>query len=243
MRILDVRIDNLSRKEILERVQIFLSEKKFHQIATVNPEFILEAETNRAFKQILDDSDLNVADGIGIRFAFWRFGEHLRCRMPGIDLMDRILRLAEKENLGVFLASSNDGLSNWEETRKVINGIYPDLNIHGDYIDPKDESYQIISSTCQVVFCNFGAPYQELFLKRQKNDKIRLAMGVGGSYDFMTGKVRRAPYLLRLFGFEWLWRLAQRPDKTRPRRWKRVWRAVVVFAYKILTSNGDQRTG
>lgn len=234
MHILGVKIDNLSRKEILEKVNFFASEDKYHQIATINPEFIVEAQKNSEFKNILNNCDLSVADGIGIKFAFWRYGKNLKCRLAGADLMDRILRIAEKNSLGVFLATSNQGLSTWEESREAMLKIYPDLNIDGSNIDPKGGNYEILSTSCQVVLCNFGAPHQENFLKRQNNDKIRIAMGVGGSFDFVTQKVKRAPYFCRLLGLEWLWRLMQKPDKSRPRRWKRIWNAVIIFPFKVI---------
>ncbi|HLN19176.1 MAG TPA: WecB/TagA/CpsF family glycosyltransferase, partial [Patescibacteria group bacterium] len=211
MNILGIKIDNLGKKELMEKVRFFLSEKKFHQIATINPEFILETQSNPKFKEILNSCDLNIADGIGIKFAFWRFGKHLKCRLSGVDMMQRIIRLAHQYKLTIFLATNSEGLSDWEKTRDAINRLYPELTIDGQNIDPTSD-YQILSSSCQVVFCNFGAPKQEIWLKRQKNDKIRLAIGVGGSFDFLTGRVRRAPLFLRFIGLEWLWRLCQKPD-------------------------------
>lgn len=229
MNLLGVKIDNLTKKEILQKVEFFLSENKFHQIATVNPEFILEAQKNAEFKNILNSCDLNIADGIGVKMAFWRFGKHLKCRLTGADLMEKIIRLAYKNKLNIFLAASKEGLSSWQETRKAILELYPDLNIDGDDISIKDKNYQILSSSCQILFCNFGAPHQENFIKRQNNDRIKLAMGVGGSFDFLTKKVRRAPYFWRLLGLEWLWRLI-----LQPRRLKRIWRAVIVFPIKVI---------
>ena len=131
MNILGVKIDNLSKYEILDKVKFFLSEDKFHQIATVNPEFILEAQKNEAFKNILNSCDLNIADGVGIKFASWRYGKNLKCRMTGVDLMWKIIRLAHQNKLTVFLVANKDGLSTWEETRDVILKSYPDLEING----------------------------------------------------------------------------------------------------------------
>jgi N-acetylglucosaminyldiphosphoundecaprenol N-acetyl-beta-D-mannosaminyltransferase len=249
MNILGVKIDNFTKKELLQKVRFFLFEEKFHQIATVNPEFILEAQRNKEFKNILNSCDLSIADGIGIKFAFWRYGKNLKCRMAGVDLMWRIIRLAHQNKLTIFLAASSEGLSTWEETREAIWRLYPNLIIDGADIDFLDtecpighsvstlSDYQILSSSCQIVFCNFGAPCQETFLKRQKNDRIRLVMGVGGSFDFLTKKVKRAPLFLRFLGLEWLWRLFQKPDPTRPRRWKRILNAVIIFPIKIILKN------
>lgn len=232
MNILGVRIDNLDKKEISQRVENFLLEEKFHQIATVNPEFILEAQKNVEFKKILNDCDLNIADGMGIGLAFWRYRKKLRYRLAGADLLEKILRMANRRDLSVFLAANERGLSNWQETKEAVLKRYPNLIIDGDDIDSKNDFYQILSSSCQIVFCNFGAPNQELFLRRQKNDRIRLAVGVGGSFEYITGKIRRAPRFWRFFGLEWFWRLI-----LQPKRWRRIFRAVIVFPIKIIINH------
>lgn len=233
MDILGVKIDNLEKEEIIARLNDFLKEDRFHQIATVNPEFILTAEKDQDFQVVLNECDLRVADGFGLRLAFWKGGEKLKCRLAGADLMAEILKLAEEKNLGVFLAANQDGLSGWQETRDAILKKHPELKIGGMDLNrkmPADTELKI--ENYEVVFCNFGAPFQEKFLhslKTEKGGKIRLAMGVGGSFDYWTGKVRRAPKILQKLGLEWLWRLIRQP-----RRWKKIWNAVIVFAWKII---------
>jgi N-acetylglucosaminyldiphosphoundecaprenol N-acetyl-beta-D-mannosaminyltransferase len=243
MILLNVRIDNFTKKEIFEKVSSFLSESKFHQIATINPEFILEAQKNEAFRNILNNCDLNIADGIGIKFASWRYGKHLKRRLTGVDLMREILRISDDRGLGIFLVANKDGLSTWEETRDEILKIYPRVNIFGVNLNKNDFSYKIPTypagpvgeqdAKYQILFCNFGAPYQELFINCQKNDTIRLAIGVGGSFDFLTGKTKRAPVLVCKLGFEWLWRVFQQPEN-KLGRLKRIWNAVVVFPKKVI---------
>lgn len=247
--VLGVRVNNLCWSEILKKVEIFLAEPKFHQIATVNPEFILEAKRNPEFKNILNACDLNVADGIGIEFAFLRYGKFLKSRLAGADLMLEILKLAEKKKLSVFLATRENGLSSWQETREKILKIHPKLSIDG-------AKYEILSKNstaiqpymaaggdreganevkgdklpaADIVFCNFGAPHQEVFINSLKSDKIRLAMGVGGSFDYLTGKAKRAPLFLRRLGLEWLWRLILQPWRI-----KRIFNAVIIFSIKII---------
>ena len=232
MCILGVRIDNLNRKEILQRVEDFLLEEKFHQIATVNPEFILEAQVNKKFKQILNGCDLNVADGIGIKFAFWRYGKHLKQCVAGVDLMHDILRIANKHRLSVFLATKKDGLSTWEETAQALQRVYPNIVFSGANIDIS-EPYNLEPRTCNLIFCSFGAPQQEHFINSAKNDTIRLAMGVGGAFDFVTGKIKRAPKLWRKIGMEWLWRFIKEPRY----RAKRIFNATMVFPIKVLLKN------
>ena len=131
MNILGVKIDNLERNEMLLKMMDFLAEEKFHQIATINPEFIVEAEKNDEFKKILNDCDLNIGDGIGIKFAFWRLGKNLKFRMAGVDLMREILKIANIKKLKIFLVTSSRGLSTWEKTRNTILENHPDLIVDG----------------------------------------------------------------------------------------------------------------
>lgn len=258
MNILGIRIDNLSKKETLEKVNRFLNEGEFHQIATVNPEFILAAQTDAEFRDILNQCDLSVVDGVGIWFAFLRYGKYLKARMTGIDLMKEILKIANEKKLGVFLLASDRGLSTYENVCAAILKKYPRLQISGADINPviarsgvtkqspnnepgeiKNEIATLLTvARNDIVFCNFGAPEQEKFLyslKNQENAKIKLVMGVGGSFDYLTGKISRAPFLLRKAGLEWLWRLIQQPQRI-----KRIWNAVIIFPLKIIFSQNNE---
>lgn len=225
MEILGVRVDNLEKKEILEKVESFLVSDNFHQIATVNPEFILQAQEDSEFMDVLNACDLNVADGMGINLAFWKLGKKLQCRMAGIDLMLEILKIANEKKLKIFLATKSGGLSAFEETKNAINKLFPELIIEGKNLENREP----ITVDCEIVFCNFGAPEQEKFLNSLKNDKIKLAMGVGGSFDYLTGKLTRAPRWMRKMGIEWLWRLI-----LQPKRFSRIWNAVIIFPIKII---------
>lgn len=231
MHILGIPIDNLTREEILARVELSLDEPKFYQTATVNPEFLLEAEKNKDFRAALEQCDMRIADGFGITLAFLFKGKKLKYRFPGSDLMEEILQMAERKNLSVYLAIKKDGLSSYDEIKSSLLKKYPRLKVNGADIDSKihDSRFMILDS---IVLCNFGAPAQELFLSQLRNtgQKVRLAMGVGGSFDYLTGKLERAPRILRSLGLEWLWRLIQQP-----KRWRRIWKAVIIFPIRILT--------
>jgi len=243
--ILGVRIDNLNKKEILEKIEFFLTEETFHHIATVNPEFILRAQRDLGFKSILNNSDLNVADGVGIWYAFLRNFAYLKNRMAGVDLMEEVLKIANEKNETIFLAIHRNGLSLFEEIKGVLNEKYPNLIVDGMNIDPRKNKKILARINHAIVFCNFGFPEQEKFinlLKKKHNSdlrlsgyqgKIRLAMGVGGSFDFITKKIRRAPRWMQKIGLEWLWRFILEPRY----RVKRIFNAVVVFPIKIIFKN------
>ncbi len=229
MEILGIKIDNLEREEILSKIESFLDEPKFHQIATINPEFVLEAQKNEQFKKILNECDLNVADGYGLNLAFWLRGKKLKSRFPGADLLPEILRIAENRGLVVFLACRKDGLSSFSEIERAILENYPKLKLEGKNIDINDKHLELYAKY-QIMICNFGSPEQEAFIQKQKNDTMRLAIGVGGALDFLSGRIQRAPNFWRKIGLEWLWRFIQEPGY----RWKRIWRAVVVFPIKLI---------
>lgn len=264
MEILGIKVDNLSKQEILEKTESFLSDGKFHQIATINSEFILAAQKDEEFKDILNNCTLNIADSMGIKFAFWWMKDKLKYRMTGADLMQEILKLANEKNLSVFLAVNKNGLSSYEETRDALSEKYPKVEFSGENIDPKN--CHMSHFTCHgALLCNFGAPYQEKFINSVKNDSpphlsvglsddttgvtfendnlnsnfdlrpqrcggiLGVAMGVGGSFDYATGKLKRAPQIMRILGLEWLWRLI-----LQPKRWKRIWKAVIIFPIKVI---------
>lgn len=229
MKILDVRIDNFSRDEVLAKIESFLSDGKFHQIATVNAEFILQAQKDGDFKNILNNCDLNIADSISINFAFLRFRKWLKTRIAGADLMHEILRMANEKKLSVFLVANKNGLSSWEETREALSVMCPNIKFDGVNLD-YENSYELRVTSYKIILCALGAPFQEKFLNSLKNDIMGVAIGVGGSFDFATGKIKRAPKIMRIFGLEWLYRLFQEPKY----RLKRIINAVIVFPIKVI---------
>ncbi len=226
MKIFGVPIDNLSQSAILHTIEHWLLQDGFHRIATVNPEFLLLAHSHPKFRQVLQSADLRIADGVGINFPFWLAGENLIARYPGADLLQDILRLAEEKQYGVALALYEEGLSNPEKIKTALLAQYPKLQIEMLSLRAPE------TSKAMILFCNYGAPLQELYLEtfRTRNTNFRLVMGVGGAFDFVTGIIPRAPKWMRLFGLEWLWRLMQQPS-----RFKRIWNAVVVFPIKVLS--------
>ena len=229
--ILGVAVASASRAEILAQVMTFFGESRFHRIATVNPEFLVMADNDPVFKQSLLSADLCVADGIGIVLAGWLRRKNVT-RFPGVDLLHEILTIAERDGHTVYLFIKKDGLSSYEEIRIALLKIYPALVVSGtDALLSGFENWKLEIGNSAIVLCNYGAPMQELFLANLKEAGVtsQLAMGVGGSFDFMTGKQKRAPQCLRAVGLEWLWRLILQPS-----RFRRIWNAVIVFPVNVL---------
>lgn len=222
-----IPLSSLSKKEVLSCVRSIFTGNSFFRIATVGPEFLLRAREDEKFKENLLRADLRVADGFGITLAGWLYGKHIE-RFPGADLLHEILKEAEKKNLPVFLAIRKEGLSSLAEIQTALLKKYPNLKVFGQETEIENCKLNIENSS--VVFSNFGAPHQEYFLEslRGRANSVRLAIGVGGAFDFLTGKLPRAPKVFRALGVEWLWRLF-----LQPKRWRRIWRAVVVFPVAV----------
>jgi 8-oxo-dGTP pyrophosphatase MutT (NUDIX family) len=128
------------------------------------------------------------------------------------------------------------GLSKKADLEKVLREKYPQLDFKVLELSRSqplsDKARQNISAYAPaIIFCAFGSPYQEKFIFHNLHNfsSLRLALGVGGSFDFISGKVRRANIIFRKLGLEWLWRLI-----LQPRRWRRIYRATVVFTHQII---------
>lgn len=218
LKIFGIALHAMSPEETLARVQVFFTEPSFHRIATVNPEFLVLARRDPQFRKALQKAELCVVDGVGIMFVSFLKGKKLQ-RLPGADLLTYILKQAEEGGYTVYLALRKDGLSTYKEVKQALLEKYPCLILVTNL------------SQASLVLCSYGAPEQEIYLEslRVPYSNIRLAIGVGGSLDYLTGKQKRAPRWLRALGLEWLWRLIHQP-----KRWKRIWNAVIVFPFLVL---------
>lgn len=237
LRIWGISIDSVDRTAVTSWLGRILDEPRYHRIATVNPEFLLLASENQEFRRVLFEADYRLMDGIGISLAALLRGEAAPERIPGTDILERLFIIADENKLPIFFAMRRNGLSSYQDICHALLLRYPDLCLDGADLDPPDVG-QWISKIGQssIVLCNFGAPEQEFFLAGLKRNPgaIRLAIGVGGALDYITAKVKRAPKLMRLLGLEWVWRLV-----LQPRRFRRIWRATIVFPFRLIFGKID----
>lgn len=215
--ILNVGVHNVTYDDALNCVATFLCESGVHQIATVNPEFVVIAQSNPEFMRVLNSTALNVPDGVGLMWAARRQNSPFRERIAGQDLMDKICALAAKQGEKVFLLGAREGVA--EKAANELTKKYPALEIGGCYagspgIEQDEESTKRINeSGARVLFVAYGPPKQELWIARNaaRLKNIRVAMGVGGTFDTLAGIVPRAPRWVRDAGFEWTYRLLREP--------------------------------
>lgn len=234
IRILGISIDNVTMEEAVERLAAMAASGAFHHAVTVNPEFVMTAQRDRDFARVLNGADLAVPDGIGLVWAArWR-RTPLRERVPGVDLVDRLSAVAAQRGLRVFLLGAQPGVA--EATAGILTARYPGLTIAGTYAgSPRaDEDETIAGMVAQarpsILFVAYGAPQQDLWIERNRSRLgACVAMGIGGAFDFISGRAQRAPRWVQRLGLEWLHRLLREPS-----RWRRML-ALPRFVWAVLS--------
>ncbi|MFA5109533.1 MAG: WecB/TagA/CpsF family glycosyltransferase [Patescibacteria group bacterium] len=239
--ILGINLSELSRLGVMKKIGEFLNGTGQHYLVTPNPEIILNARRDEELFYILNKADLAVADGFGLKLAGFLFGKKIP-RLTGADLTLDLLRLAQEKNFRITVLNWRGGLSRAEEIKDVLKKEYPRLETlildasRSQPLAPKIID-QINDFAPTVLFSTFGSPYQEkkIYHNLTKLPAVRLALGVGGTFDFITGRAKRAPKFLRAAGLEWLWRLIipAKGHGAKIRRGKRIYRATLVFGGQL----------
>ncbi len=249
--ILSVRIDDLTPQEAVARCQGFILDGGAHQVVTVNPEFVVAAQDDAAFAGVLANASLAVPDGAGLLLAARWLGCPLRGRVTGVELSRRLAGLAACNGYRLFLLGAAPGVAQKAAGRLAAD--YPGLIVAGVFAgspDPADEAAIIATiraAAPHVLLVAYGAPAQDKWIARNLSRLgVPVCVGVGGVLDYLAGEAPYAPAWLRRLGLEWLYRLVRQPW-----RWRRIWRAVAVFPWLVLTrgrrdaqngdSNGDSK--
>ncbi len=233
--ILGIKLSELSAPETLNKIEGFLQDDKQHYIVTPNPEIILSAHEDEEFFYILNKADLSLADGFGLKIAGKLLGVKVQ-RVTGADTTFALLGYAARNNVKIAIINWENGLSTKEEILQAISKKFPGLDATA-FDAPRNLELapslikNINDLSPQLLFCGLGFPYQEkvIYHNLKKLPSVKVALGIGGSFDFLTGKARRAPSLWRHLGLEWLWRLI-----IQPKRYRRIFRATMVFAIKVI---------
>ncbi len=207
--VLDIKIDDITMDEALEIAQSWLQKPGKHYIVTPNPEFIVEAESDLAFKKILNSADLSIPDGVGLKLA------GIKNRITGVDLMENLVELAAEKGYSVGLLGGRNNLA--KLTAEKLQNKSPGLKVafaeSGGEVDIQGKSLKSLKSLkCDLLFVAFGHGKQEKWINNYL-DKIpvKVVMGVGGSFEYISGIVPRASKIVRDLGLEWLFRLILQP--------------------------------
>lgn len=216
-----VPIHDVTTEETIAWVGRWIAEGTSHQIATVNPEFLMQARKDAAFRATLNGAALCIPDGFGVLWAARFRGIKLRERVPGSDLVPRLSAEAAKRGWRVFFLGAAPGIA--EKASGILAERYPGLQVAGCYAgSPAVEEEQAIitrikASQADIVFVAYGAPKQDHWVRRNlTRTGAKVGIGVGGSFDFIAGIRMRAPRWVQRIGLEWFYRLLAEPW-----RWRR----------------------
>jgi len=214
MKIKDVilQIEDLSFQETLE----YLTEKANKNsgktfVVTINPEIIMLARQDAEYEKVLKSADLALADGVGVIWAGKMFGKRFKGRVQGSDLVENLSRSVAKEPITVGFLGGKQNVA--ITAAKCLREKYPELKVAFTLEEwPSGES----RLKCDILFVAFGSPKQEKWIyENLQKINVKVAIGVGGAFDYHSGLVMRAPKFMRDIGLEWLFRLIRQPWRIR----------------------------
>lgn len=249
--VLGVKIDSLNHSDLIMRLEELCKKRGKSQIVTINPEFIITAQTHHDFMKVLNTSSLRLADGSGLLVAAKfnslkltrRWGlrtmqaiyqlklcilasvfhpkyllTELRARLAGADIVNDLIDLSLQHNYRIFLLGAAPGVAE-KASLKLQTDNYG-LRVAGTFggspsIDEEEKIISIINKhKTDILLVAYGAPKQDLWIARNlKKTSAKIAIGVGGTFDFVAGRVPRAPLWMQYHGLEWFYRLILSPKK------------------------------
>ena len=214
--ILGISFDDLTREEAAQLGAQLLAEDRFHYVVTPNPEFILAAEKDQAFLDVLNSADLVLADGVGVVYSAKILGKPLKGRVPGIEFAADMLACLNGMGGRLYLLGAKPGVA--EEAGRRIQAQYPGIVLCGTqdgyFKDEEAALLKVAAARPDLLFVCLGAPKQEKWMARWgRHTGARLAIGLGGALDVFAGNVERAPESWRRLGLEWAYRLKKEPQR------------------------------
>ena len=238
--VLGVRVDRISRDQALGRIMEIVgrwrsSEHQLpcQQLITVNPEFVMAAQRDASFRQAINAAALVVADGVGVVWATRYLRAATPERITGVDTLVALAQRCASTGYRLYLLGAAPGVA--EEAAIRLQSLTPGLQIVGTYAGspaPAEEEAiieRVRVAQADILCVAYGAPAQDLWIYRNLSRlPVALAVGVGGAYDFISGRQRRAPRLFQQLGLEWLYRLYREPW-----RWRRML-ALPLFALRVV---------
>jgi N-acetylglucosaminyldiphosphoundecaprenol N-acetyl-beta-D-mannosaminyltransferase len=231
--LLGVPIDPLTESQAVDWVARAIVEGGPRLLTSVNPERIMHAGRDPAFAAVLRRADLSLADGAGVLWAARRMGHPLTERVAGVDFIRALAARGALEGWRFFFLGGAPGVA--EAAGRTLAAAYPGFTLAGALAGSSDPAGDaealaaIRASQAQLLFLAYGAAAEEAWLDRNlAGCGVAMGMGVGGAFDFISGRSRRAPLWMRRRGLEWLYRLGREPW-----RWRRML-ALPQFVARVL---------
>lgn len=211
--LLGVKIDDINMDQAVEIIKKWNRKPGKHYIVTPNPEFLADAQKDLIFKNVLNKADLAIPDGVGLKLS-----GKIKNTVYGTDLMEKLIHIAVEKGFTVAFLGGKQGVA--EKLKECLLKKYPKLKVSfagsGGQVDNQGKLLkfpkQLRSLNCDFLFVAFGHIKQEKWIANNLADLlVKVVMGVGGAFDYLSGSVPRAPRFVRTLGFEWLFRLIIEP--------------------------------
>ncbi len=231
----DVSFDNVTMPQAVARIGAMLDGEAVQQVSFVNPACVNIAARDRGYRRLLSRATMVLPDGIGIKIAAKLLGVPLQQNVNGTDLFPRLCEMLEARGASLFLLGGQPGVA--ERVAAVIHERWPRLHIAGlrdgffEVAQEGEVAAQVRASLAHVLLVARGVPMQDVFIDRHLHQLgVKVAIGVGGLFDFVSGRINRAPAWMRDSGLEWIYRLLQEPS----RMWRRYLLGNFTFLGRII---------
>jgi len=227
--ILGVKVCVIPKDRFIQRIEEDIRKDRQRFIVAINPEKLLKAKKDEALTNLLNGADYPIPDGVGVLVAARLKKIPIKERITGIDCMEMLCASSADHGFRVFLYGAKPTVA--ERTKAVLEQRYPGIQIAGCLdgycTDNEMVIKQINATNPDIVFVALGSPKQEYWIAKNRSElHAKILQGVGGSFDVISGNLKRAPDFFREHGLEWLFRLLQQP--------KRIWRVIKMSRFLFL---------
>ena len=227
--ILGVNVSVTSYEELKKCVEEDIKNNKKSFIVAINPEKILKAREEEKLKDLLNSADYQIPDGIGVVYASKLKKGKIKSRITGIDCMEMLCNEANDKGYKIFLYGAKKDII--KEAKKRLEEKFENIKIVGAIDGYEKNNDKIIKeinkSKADIIFVALGSPKQENWILENKDKVcIKIFQGVGGSFDVISGNIKRAPIWMQKIGLEWLYRLIKEP--------KRIFRQIKLVKFLVL---------
>ena len=230
--ILGINFDVINFSDAIKKIFDCIEQKKKCFIVTPNPEIVMSAQKDLDLKKIINQADLVLPDGIGIVFASQLNKNKIKKRITGYDLVQKIFLMSEKKNFSVYFLGGKEDIV--ELAKKNMEKKFNKLKIvgcnNGFFSEEKKVVKKINFVKPDILLVGMGSPKQEKFIFKYKDEiDAKIFIGIGGSFDVMSGKIKRAPKIFIDLNLEWFYRFMKEP--------KRFFRLMALprFLFKVIT--------
>lgn len=232
--IFGLKANPISMSESVTYIKNRIEKGIFTQHCVINVAKVVNAQSDLELKESVNSCNIVNIDGMGVVLAARFLGHAVPERVAGVDLFHELLKMSAENNLSVFLLGAKEEVVT--TAARKVKELYPELKVagnhHGYFWDDEAALVEKVrTSGAQLLFVAITSPMKENFINRWQDQLgVNFVMGVGGTFDVVAGKVKRAPKWMQTYGLEWLYRVIQEPS----RMWRRYLTTNTKFAWLLI---------